>query len=520
MLETIADLNREIRLRSLLALFWFCAFALPLLAQAPPSQDTFVSAGKPTTNYGVNPSLAVQSGNGGNTLLQFNLASLPTGVNSSQVNNAKLRLFVSGFTTAGSFDIYLINGKWSENTVTYATAPPLGGLVTGGVGVPSTAKNTFIEVDVTSALQQWVSSPQTNFGLALVPSPFSQISVTFDSKEDSTISHEAALLYSFNGPAGPQGLPGPQGIQGIQGPQGLIGPMGLTGVQGLQGTTGQGFNFRAAFDPAATYAAYDVVTLSGSSYVAKSATHPGDPAPDTNSNWSLFAQQGATGQRGPTGQQGPQGDQGIQGPRGFAGATGLPGAPGAPGPAGPQGPGSFTGTQEFTNPGNLTNLPQIWIPAAGVTHVLVEMWGGGGAGGFDPTVPATGGGGGAYSRTVANVTPLTVYTIQVGSGGQAADLIHSIHAQPGEDSSMVAADGTLILFAGGGNPGILFLLGTSVSGGSADVGPGIIGRDGGQGTLTGGGLAWGASFSLNGGQTGRGGDPNQTGQPGYVLLTW
>ena len=137
-----------------------CAFAA---AQAPPSQDTFVSASKATTNYGSNPSLVVQAGNNGNTLLQFNLASLPTGVNASQLNNAKLRLFVSGFSTAGTFDVYLINGKWNENTVTYATSPQLGALVVSGFNVPASAKNTFVEVDVTSALQQWISGTP-NFG--------------------------------------------------------------------------------------------------------------------------------------------------------------------------------------------------------------------------------------------------------------------------------------------------------------------------------------------------------------------
>src|SRR5437588_702530 len=130
--------------------------ALPLLAQAPPTQDTFVSASKSSTNYGGNASLVVQAGGGGNTFVQFNLSSLPTGVNAGQLNNAKLRLFVSGFTTAGAFDIYLINGKWSENTVTYASAPPLGSLLVSGFNVPSSAKNTFIEVDVTAALQQWI----------------------------------------------------------------------------------------------------------------------------------------------------------------------------------------------------------------------------------------------------------------------------------------------------------------------------------------------------------------------------
>ena len=60
--KIVADFSREIRLRSLVGLFWLSATALRLLAQAPPSQDTFVASSKPNNNYGSNASLAVQSG--------------------------------------------------------------------------------------------------------------------------------------------------------------------------------------------------------------------------------------------------------------------------------------------------------------------------------------------------------------------------------------------------------------------------------------------------------------------------
>jgi hypothetical protein len=54
----IADVNHEIGLRSLVGLFLFCVVAMSVLAQAPPGQDTFVSAAKSAANYGGNPSLA------------------------------------------------------------------------------------------------------------------------------------------------------------------------------------------------------------------------------------------------------------------------------------------------------------------------------------------------------------------------------------------------------------------------------------------------------------------------------
>ena len=70
--------------------------------------------------------------------------------------------------------------------------------------------------------------------------------------------------------------------------------------------------------------------------------------------------------------------------------------------------------KEFTGP---TNVPLDWVAPPGVTHVMVEMWGGGAGGGAPLDLP--GGGGGAYSRSVITVIPGTTYKIQVGGGGNA-----------------------------------------------------------------------------------------------------
>ncbi len=239
--------------------------------QAPPSADTFVSASKSVTNYGLNSSLVVQSGGGGTALVQFNLSSLPSSVNPSQLNRATLRLFVSGLTASGTFDVFFINGAWNENNVTYANAPALGPSVALGVPVSSSAKNNYIEVDVTSALQAWMSGSQQNYGLALVPSPLSQISATFDSKEATNTSHEPQLLYSFNGPAGPQGPVGPQGPigpQGIQGTQGIQGPIGPVGPQGSSGFSHAWFDESSnAVTIGSTYTTVAQITLAPGNYL-------------------------------------------------------------------------------------------------------------------------------------------------------------------------------------------------------------------------------------------------------------
>jgi len=122
-----------------------------------------------------------------------------------------------------------------------------------------------------------------------------------------------------NGPQGPTGTTGATGSQGLQGSPGPTGPQGPTGVAG---TNGSGFDFLNAFDSNTTYAADDVVTYDGSTYVAIAASSgPNNPTPNTNASvWSVMAQEGATGAQGSTGSTGATGSQGatcIRGPRSY-----------------------------------------------------------------------------------------------------------------------------------------------------------------------------------------------------------
>jgi hypothetical protein len=61
---------------------------LPLLAQAPPSADTFVSSSTPKVNYG--PSIALVVGPGTTSYVRFNLAGIPAG---ASISKATLRLY-------------------------------------------------------------------------------------------------------------------------------------------------------------------------------------------------------------------------------------------------------------------------------------------------------------------------------------------------------------------------------------------------------------------------------------------
>jgi len=131
---------------------------------------------------------------------------------------------------------------------------------------------------------------------------------------------------------------------------------------------------------------------------------------------------------GPQGLQGLRGDKGDKGDRGDVGPQGTPGIGGGGG-----------GMQEFANSGTYT----FTVPAR-VTHLTFEAWGGGGGVGFQPpqTWGPGGGGGGGYTRGVVSVTPGDTLSVVVGAGAN--------QGANGGDSKIVKADGTVLIFAGGG----------------------------------------------------------------------
>ena len=201
--------------------------------------DAYIASTARTTNYGAATTLNV--GGGSITLLSFNLAALPSGLTSANVQKATLTVFVNKVTTAGGLDFLPINGAWSESTVTYSTAPARGAAVLSDV--PVSVANTFLTVDVTSLVQNWISGT-ANYGIAIrAASAQSSTVVSLDSKEATATSHAAFLdvtltaadQVGIQGQTGPAGPPGPQGIPGPFGP---AGPAGATGPQGPAGPAG------------------------------------------------------------------------------------------------------------------------------------------------------------------------------------------------------------------------------------------------------------------------------------------
>ncbi|MGA9354388.1 MAG: DNRLRE domain-containing protein [Terriglobales bacterium] len=179
---------RLVTLLSPLLILWASA-----QAQVTPSQDSFTNTSAATTNYGANVLLDVD-GAKEITYIQFNLASIPSGASVSQ---ATLKLYVNAVTTAGSFNVDYVTGAWEESTLDANNAPSLGASIASSVSITTADKNQYILINVTSALQAWLSGSQSNDGLALVAN--STFDASFDSKESKTTSHPPELDVVFAG---------------------------------------------------------------------------------------------------------------------------------------------------------------------------------------------------------------------------------------------------------------------------------------------------------------------------------
>ena len=178
----------------ILLLCLFCCLAA--YGQVTPSQDAFTNTAAATTNYGANVLLDV-SGAKEVVYIQFDLSSIPASAN---VSKASLKLYVNAVTKAGSFNVDFVNGSWVESTITSGLAPALGTTIASNVALTTADKNQYILIDITPALQAWLSGSQANDGIALVAN--STFAASFDSKENTTTSHPPELDVVFAGGGG------------------------------------------------------------------------------------------------------------------------------------------------------------------------------------------------------------------------------------------------------------------------------------------------------------------------------
>lgn len=143
----------------------------------------------------------------------------------------------------------------------------------------------------------------------------------------------------MRGMRGPRGLQGIQGIQGVKGDTGSTGAQGVQGIQGDKGDTGsQGPKgdtgntgatgsagvgvWRGAYSAGTAYAVGDLVSDTGSTYIAILAGTGHSPA-SSPSYWSVVAAKGDTGNTGAAGTNGANGSNGAAGTNGATWTSGT-----------------------------------------------------------------------------------------------------------------------------------------------------------------------------------------------------
>lgn len=173
-------------------------------------------------------------------------------------------------------------------------------------------------------------------------------------------------------------------------------------------TLGSSITARGAYSGATTYAALDVVSYNGVSYVSVQGSNLNHTPDVSTAYWATFGPAGATGATGPAGPTGATGPQGPQGPTGATGVTGATGATGATGPQGPAGTNGTNGTNgangvinQIQDEGsNLTQRANLNFTGAGVTCTDNA-----GASRTDCTISG-GGGGGITNLTTGTLASL------------------------------------------------------------------------------------------------------------------
>lgn len=163
----------------------FCLFlAIPARSAWAQSLQTIADAyvtsnsGGSGLNFGNNINMIVGPNTTSKALVQFDLSTLTTGLQASNVNKAILFLYVKTITTPGHVDVSNVSSAWSESTVTF-TAAPAQGAVQNTVAVNLALD--WIEVDITPLVQSWITNPSSNMGVMITASSSDPVSNSYNS---------------------------------------------------------------------------------------------------------------------------------------------------------------------------------------------------------------------------------------------------------------------------------------------------------------------------------------------------
>ena len=151
----------------------------PTLHPVSDSYDTFVYSGEPTTNYGTETEMYINSNT--QAYVYIDLYDLPVG---ARMQSAKLHAYYYlSFGSTGqsiTLNTYQIMSSWDETSVTWNTKPTLGNapLSSKTLSYSTTAtinSPALTDFYITSAVEEWLDGTSENYGIALIASPGSNL---------------------------------------------------------------------------------------------------------------------------------------------------------------------------------------------------------------------------------------------------------------------------------------------------------------------------------------------------------
>jgi hypothetical protein len=173
-----------------------CYIGLP--SGFSPSDDAFIRASSPTSNFGDLPDIDVRSDDGANRrgFVRFDLSSIPPG---SSVTNATLYIYESDSKQDQVTYIYKVTSAWDENSVTWISPwiNPGGDFDNSRAYVSffPIQKNCTLTIDLTDLVQEWING-SPNYGFLLYSTGPNHI-LRYSSKENSTVAEHPKLQVTY-----------------------------------------------------------------------------------------------------------------------------------------------------------------------------------------------------------------------------------------------------------------------------------------------------------------------------------
>ncbi len=177
------------------------------------TDDTFIQKESPNIQSGSVASLQVDNRNLTKEHITYALFDLSLVPSDAVLDKAVLRFFVNKVTQAGTLQILVVTQPWTEKTLTWntTTAPASAADPAVKTSIVQADADSYVTIDITHVVQQWVNNPQTNLGLALQgESP--ALNIALDSKESTSTSHPMELeVVLESGTCRNTGTPGARG---------------------------------------------------------------------------------------------------------------------------------------------------------------------------------------------------------------------------------------------------------------------------------------------------------------------